>query len=356
VPPKGSFRRYPSAYGVKPSHGEVLFKLLLSKENVRALRSRSGRRSKRLFGVGFLAPILAAIWLTACAPAFAAPLPFAMTEAAPGIFVRPGLDQDATAENDDAIANIGFIVGPDAVAVIDPGGSLGDGERLRATIQAKTDRPIRYVVMTHGHPDHIFGGSAFLPDHPIYVGHARLAGMLVERGKYYRRRLVEILGADRAGDYVMPTLLVGDQARIDLGGRVLDLQAHAAAHTDNDLTILDRQTGTLWAGDLLFVDRVPAIDGSLTGWLKELDALAALPATRAVPGHGPPVVPWPEAAADEQRYFTTLATEIRALIAKGGDIETAVATIGLGERGKWRLFDDYNGRNVTIAFKELEWE
>ena len=75
-----------------------------------------------------------------------------------------------------------------------------------------------------------------------------------------------------------------------------------------------------------------------------------------MPGHGPPVVSWPEAAADEQRYFTTLATEIRALIAKGGDIETAVTTIGLGERGKWQLFDDYNGRNVTVAFKELEWE
>jgi len=314
------------------------------------------RSSERHICARSLVPILAALWLVASTPAVAAPLPFAMTEAAPGIFVRQGLDQDATAENDDAIANIGFIIGPEAVAVIDPGGSRGDGERLRATIQAMTDRPIRYVVMTHGHPDHIFGGSAFLPDHPVYVGHQRLAGVLVERGKYYRRRLVETLGTDRAGDYVMPTLLVGDHAQIDLGGRVLELQAHAAAHTDNDLTILDRQTGTLWAGDLLFVDRVPAIDGSLTGWLKVLESLKALPATRAVPGHGPPVVSWPEAAADEQRYFTTLATEIRALIAKGGDIETAVTTIGLGERGKWQLFDDYNGRNVTVAFKELEWE
>jgi quinoprotein relay system zinc metallohydrolase 2 len=210
--------------------------------------------------------------------------------------------------------------------------------------------------MTHAHPDHIFGGVAFLPDHPVFVGHARLAGVLVDRGEYYRKRLVEILGRDRAGDYEMPTLLVADQAQLDLGGRVLELQAHGAAHTDNDLTILDRQTGTLWAADLLFVDRIPAIDGSLTGWLKELGALKALPATRAVPGHGPPVVPWPAAAADEERYFNTLAAEIRALLAKGGDIETAVVTVGLGERGNWQLFDDYNGRNVTVAFKELEWE
>lgn len=302
-----------------------------------------------------LAAGLAMAWLHADGT-MAAPLPFPVAEVASGIFVRQGAYQDATAENDDAIANIGFIVGGAAVAIIDPGGSRDDGERLRATVQAKTDRPIRYVVMTHAHPDHIFGGVAFLPDHPVFVGHARLAGVLVERGEYYRRRLVETLGADRAGDYEMPTQLVTGEAELDLGGRILDLQAHGAAHTDNDLSILDRQTGTLWAADLLFVDRIPAIDGSLTGWLKELAALKTLPATRAVPGHGPPVVPWPAAAADEERYFNALASEIRALLAKGGDIETAVATVGLGERGKWRLFDDYNGRNVTVAFKELEWE
>ena len=304
---------------------------------------------RRLFAV------FAGIWLVG-GTALAAPLPFTMTEVAPGIFVRQGVYQDATAENDDAIANIGFIVGRESVAIIDPGGSLDDGERLRATVQVKTDRPIRYVVMTHGHPDHIFGGVAFVADHPVFVGHARLAGVLVDRGEYYRKRLVEILGRERAGDYEMPTLLVTDKAELDLGGRVLDLEAHGAAHTDNDLTILDRQTGTLWAADLLFVDRIPAIDGSLTGWLKELAALKALPVMRAVPGHGPPVVPWPAAAADEERYFNTLATEIRALLAKGGTIETAVAEVGLGERGKWQLFDDYNGRNVTVAFKELEWE
>jgi quinoprotein relay system zinc metallohydrolase 2 len=303
-----------------------------------------------------LAPVLAGIWLVAGTAAGAAPLPFAVTEVAAGIYVRQGVHQDATAENDDAIANIGFIVGPDSVAVIDPGGSLGDGERLRATVAATTDRPIRYVVMTHVHPDHIFGGVAFVDDHPIFVGHARLAAVMVDRGRYYHRRLVEILGREQAGDYVMPTMLVSDKAELDLGGRVLDLAAHDAGHTDNDLTILDRQTGTLWAGDLLFVDRIPAIDGSLTGWLKELDGLKALPAARAVPGHGPPVVPWPEGAADEERYFNTLVREIRALIARGGDIETAVTEIGQGERDKWQLFDDYNGRNVTVAFKELEWE
>ena len=70
----------------------------------------------------------------------------AVTEIAPGIFVHRGVDEEASAANDDAIANIGFIVGDNAVAVIDPGGSAKEGHELRAAIRRRTDRPIRYVI------------------------------------------------------------------------------------------------------------------------------------------------------------------------------------------------------------------
>ena len=298
----------------------------------------------------------AAIFLSSLGSVRAAPPPLAVTEVAHGIYVRQGVQEDATPTNGDMIANIGFIVGADAVAVINPGGSRTDGERLRAAVLATTDRPIRYVIMTHAHPDHVFGAVAFAPDHPIYVGHVRMPGALADRGEYDRRRLADILGVKRAGDFVIPTLLVERELELDLGGRVLVLTAHGAAHTDSDLSILDRSTGTLWAADLLFVERIPAIDGSLLGWLKVLQELKSLPATHAIPGHGPIFVPWPAAAADEERYFNVLLRETRAVLAKGEDIEAAIATVGQGERDKWLLFDEYNGRNVIAAFRELEWE
>ncbi|MBV8911792.1 MAG: quinoprotein relay system zinc metallohydrolase 2 [Acetobacteraceae bacterium] len=281
---------------------------------------------------------------------------FATTEVAPGIHVRQGVHEEATVENQDGIANIGFIVGDRTVAVIDPGGSRADGEGLRGRIHAVTDRPISHVIMTHLHPDHVFGAGAFAPDQPVFVAHARMEPMLVTRGEFYRNRLADILGIEEAGDYAKPGMLVQDTVSIDLGGRNLVLQGHPTAHTDNDLSILDEKTATLWMGDLLFVDRVPALDGSILGWLAVTRALRDSKARAAVPGHGPPLVPWPAAASAQERYLGLLVREIRAIIARGGDIEEAVASVGASERPNWLLFDDYNGRNVTAAFKELEWE
>jgi quinoprotein relay system zinc metallohydrolase 2 len=287
----------------------------------------------------------------------AAPGALSVHEIAPGIFVRSGVDEDASAANDDAIANIGFVVGRDAVAVIDPGGSLHDGERLRASVLRATRVPIRYVVMTHVHPDHIFGAGAFQQDHPQFIGHQKLPQALAVRGDYYRKRLEEILGAGRAGPIVIPTRLVQAQDQVDLGGgKRLHLEAHALAHSDCDLTVLEQQTATLFTGDLLFVQRVPSLDGSLKGWLTELNSLKTVAAGRAVPGHGPVSVKWPGASLDLERYLNGLLRETRAAIKRGMDIDAAVGSVGQSERGRWSLFDAYQGHNVTQAYKELEWE
>lgn len=278
-------------------------------------------------------------------------------EPSPGVFVRRGPDEEATARNLGGIANIGFVIGEDAVLVTDPGGSLADGAWLRAEIRARTDRPIRHVVISHVHPDHAFGAGAFLDDAPEFVGHARLAEALAVRGEFYRERLAAILGEARVGPVVLPTRAVGAEgATIDLGGRRLLLRAHGPAHTSSDLSMLDPDAGLLFPADLLFVGRVPSLDGSLTGWLAELDGLEGLGARSAVPGHGPPLVEPAAAIAPLRRYLTTLRDDVRAAIAGGGTIGEATATAGLAERGKWALFDDYNGRNVTQAYKELEWE
>ncbi len=295
--------------------------------------------------------------LAACPAARAATqLPAAILQVAPGDFVRQGACAEATPENQDGIANTAFVVGAKAVAVIDPGGSLQDGNRLRAAIRATTSLPVRFVIMTHGHPDHVFGATAFLPDNPVFVGHWQLPAILASRAAHDHRALAFSLAEAETGAAVAPTLLVHDRLTLDLGGRTLVLQAYPSAHTDADVTVFDQATATLFAGDLLFSGRVPALDGSLTGWLRVLDGLEALPAARAVPGHGPATLAWPQGAADEHRYFTVLLHDVRHAIATGHDVDAAATTAAAAERPHWALFDAYNGRNAVEAYKELQWE
>ena len=300
--------------------------------------------------------LVAAIVLgTTASHAQTAALP--VTEIASGIFVHNGVHEEASAANEDAIANIGFIIGDQVVAVIDPGGSFAEGNALRAAVRAHTDRPIRYVILTHVHPDHIFGAAAFRDDHPDFVGHAKLPGALAQRGDYYLRRLHGTLGDEATStEIVPPTVLVSDRLDLDLGNRLLTLRAHGPAHTDNDLTVFDQKTRTFWLADLLFVDRIPVIDGSLVGWLKQLDELTTISADRAVPGHGPVSVPWPATAEPERRYLEAVAHDTRAAIKSGIGIANAYRQVANSERGNWLLFDEYHPRNVTASYKELEWE
>jgi hypothetical protein len=105
----------------------------------------------------------------------------------------------------------------------------------------------------------------------------------------------------------------------------------------------------------VFVTHTPVLDGSLRGWLDAVGELGRLPAQRAIPGHGA-VSDWPAALADQRRYLQTLSSDVRALVARGKPISAAAATAATSERSRWQLFDDYNARNATTAFSEIEWE
>jgi quinoprotein relay system zinc metallohydrolase 2 len=312
-------------------------------------------RLTRRAALAFAGSLATGIGVAGRRAAGATPLP--LTEIAPGIFVHQGVHELASAGNLGAIANVGFVVGDAAVAVIDTGGCAAGGARLRAAIRRVTRLPIRYVIASHVHPDHLFGHIAFEDDRPIFVGHARLPAALAARGAYYLDNLAVELGRTAAGTAVVPpALLVEDRLELALGGRTLVVSAQPTAHTDNDLVIFDDATGTLWLADLLFVERVPVIDGSLLGWLEVLAALRAQAAVRVVPGHGPASASWPDALQPLERYLIGLRDETRALIAAGGTLEQAVASIARDERSRWQLFDFYHPRNVTAAFTELEWE
>jgi quinoprotein relay system zinc metallohydrolase 2 len=281
-----------------------------------------------------------------------------IAEIAPGVFVHQGRYEVQSPENRGDMANASFIVGNDAVAVIDTLGSAKVGQELHAAIRAVTDKPIKYVINSHMHPDHVFGNAAFKEDNPTFVGHFKLARGLGSRADHYLDMNRQMLGPDafEGIEVILPTLTVKDPLSLNLGGRTLVCEAQKTAHTDNDLIITDSLTGTLFLADLLFSVHVPTLDGSIKGWLSLLDDLQARKAARVVPGHGPHAMEMPAALGPEQLYLATVAADVRALIKEGKTIEDATRVAGLSEHDKWKLFDQYHSRNVTAAFAELEWE
>ena len=296
--------------------------------------------------------------LAAALPAAAADKALPVTPVAEGVFVHFGAQEDSGPRNLGDIANIGFIVGGRCVAVIDTGGTAEVGRRLRAAVAERAPgKPVCYVINTHVHPDHIFGNAAFKDPETVFVGHARLPAAMAARGGNYLRAMQRDFQEVAAGSEVVPpTLLVQDSMELDLGGRVLTLRAWPTAHTDNDLTVYDSATGTLWLSDLLFVERTPVVDGSIRGWLAQLPRIAALQPRQVVPGHGRVDGNFAEALAAQERYLKTLRDGVRAAIKAGRTLPQAVAEVGAAEKGRWLLFDNFNPRNVTAVYAELEWE
>ncbi len=312
-------------------------------------------RCLRLGATALLAMLCFAVISRAHGQASLSVLP--VKQIAPGLYVHQGQHKDFDdADYDGDIANIGFIVGQEAVAVIDTGGSYDVGLALRNAIGKVTALPVRYVINTHVHPDHILGNAAFADSGAKFVGHERLASAMYESQDSYLRNAPVPRAAGVANRIVLPEIAVSRQTTLDLGGRRLTLQSWSPAHTTTDLTVYDEASQTLWAGDLLFVQRTPSLDGEVNGWLAAIDTLKRSPAAHVIPGHG--AVPANSKVAwDKVRhYLQVLQGDVRQSIKTGGDIEAAMREAAASEKKNWSLFDVTNRRNVNLLYPKLEWE
>ncbi|TNJ40632.1 quinoprotein relay system zinc metallohydrolase 2 [Phaeobacter sp. B1627] len=281
-----------------------------------------------------------------------------ITEVAPGVFVHKGDVAEPDRNNRGDVSNLGFIVGETGIAVIDSGSAAWLGEAMWRAVRTKSDLPVRYVILTHMHPDHVFGATALAATGAEILAHEALPRALADRQSNYLASLVPMIGAEAIAGTAAPTVTgtVAHSQEIDLGGRRLTLKAWPTAHSSNDLTVLDHMTGTLFAGDLVFDQHIPSLDGRLLGWQSVLAEMSSAEVTAIVPGHGGPVLPWPDGLRPVQRYLEILAHDTRAALRAGERLADAVTHIAEDEEPHWHLFPSFNPRNATQAFTELEWE
>jgi quinoprotein relay system zinc metallohydrolase 2 len=282
---------------------------------------------------------------------------FNLTELAPGLYLHAGQPLSLDEPGHDDIANLGVVVGRRCVAVIDTGGSVRIGRALHAALRARTNLPVCYVINTHVHVDHVLGNAAFRDDAAKFVGHAALAAAIARSRAFFVKQYAADLDAPASEDQIIaPDQAVTSDLRLDLGERVLELHAWPRAHTDCDLTVYDQRSSTLFAGDLIFVGRLPALDGSVKGWLAVLDEMSRQKAAWVVPGHGPPAHSLSEALRPERGYLEALLAGVRSELSRGKSMQDAIEQVDYPAKSEWLLFDQVHPRNVARAYQELEWE
>lgn len=236
---------------------------------------------------------------------------------ATGLWVVRGADEPIAASNGGAIANITILDTGAGAVLVDCGPSLRYGRQLKIVAEQLTGKPVVRVYMTHLHPDHIYGAGAFDP--AIVAATPALAQSLQTLGTSFSDGMYRLLGDWMRGTEFSPPGTVLRDDHETFGDRRLDFYP-LAGHSAADLAILDRATGTLIAGDLVFHDRAPSTPHADIGrWLTSLDRLGRLDHRRLIPGHGP-VDPTPTIAIDQTRdWLRWLRDSLAQAVAEGLD-------------------------------------
>ena len=254
------------------------------------------------------------------------------------------------------VGNSGFIVGPTGVVVVDTGISYRHGRRMLAAIGRITAKPVELVVVTHAMQEFLFGNAAFEERGVAILAHSETAALMKARCAQCLDNLRPLLGDELEGTrLVLPQRQVSASTTIEAGGRTLELLHLGWASTPGDLAEFDRATGTLFAGGLVAVNRIPEIrDCDFEGWRRALGKLRELPVKHVVPGHGP--VSAADAIRSTADYLRALDNKIRALYASSSSLLESVDNAALPEYSAWGLYATTHRQNALHRYLQLEIE
>ena len=293
--------------------------------------------------------------------------PLNVKKIADGVYVHYGKHKNIyEGSNIGDIANLGFIIGDESIAVIDTGGSHQVGEALKLAIKKISQKPIKYVINTHVHQDHILGNTAFLSEGVIIYGHFNLKKALKERGSQYIRQISEAGNKIKGTKIIFPHKIIAetspdqvkklsDKITINLGNRKLLLTSYPTAHTYSDASVFDLKTKTFFVGDLVQDERLPTMDGLVKNWIKVLNEIEKVDFKIMVPGHGK-IQKDNTALKKTKTYLQVLYNDVIDALKKDIPAEKIIEIAAESEKDKWVLFDRVNPGNVVRTIIRYEWE
>ncbi|SEM70304.1 Glyoxylase, beta-lactamase superfamily II [Syntrophus gentianae] len=226
-------------------------------------------------------------------------------------------------------ANSGIIIGRDGIVVVDTLLSAKEARRFLRDIRSVSDKPIRYVVNTHYHLDHVFGNCEF----------ARLGAVIIaqENDRKAMEKSAEKTLA-RIGEYGLsaeemqgttpayPELTYGDRMTIDLGDQRIELIHARPSHTDGDTLVYLPDKRILFTGDILFTGYHPFLgEGNIPEWAKELEEIKLLDVEKIIPGHGP--LSGKKDLEDMRAYILLFDQKAKELASKSSDVQEIVTAI-----------------------------
>jgi len=234
-------------------------------------------------------------WLgLACALLWSAAIaaePLRLQPVAPNVWLAQGEAALGSPQNRNFISNAGVVVTPAGVVVIDALGSPALAESLLAAIKAVTPQPVRYVILTHYHADHVYGLQVFKDLGATVMAH--------EAGREYLQSDTARLRLQASRETLAPWIdaqtrlvpadrWISADTTLELGGERLLIRHVGPAHTPEDLTVFVESSRVLFAGDLAFRGRIPFVgQADSRGWIAALARLIDTAPAAIVPGHGP---------------------------------------------------------------------
>ncbi len=274
---------------------------------------------------------------------------------APDTWVIEGAVEDFSPENGCNIINTGFIATPEGVIVINTGPSKQYGEQQRKAIEKVTKAQVRHVINLNLHPDYFFGNQAWKDRAPEAL-QGTVAGQQAEGGAY-ADNLYRMCGDWMKGTESTPASQALVPRDVTLGGHKIKL-IRLEGHTSDDLVLLDETTGVLFAGGLVFADRVPTTPHArFDAWQRSLETMQQWVASNrvitVVPSHGP-VHAGTKGIEQTRAWLSWLTLTMKDSAASGLDLSELLHEPVPAQFASWAAQPAELHRSLTQWFPQFE--